>query len=223
MGEAMQQISPPLRIALVAVLLLAAVWFVALRPKGSPDEPAAPPVAAPGVAGLTSDVQKARNAKEAADAAAARAQQAAGGPAAPPATSARPAPTPSAAAAATPARPAATPRAAGPAAPLLRALDRGRVVVLVFRNRSADSAAVAAAARELDRRRRRVVVEIANVADVGRYRAFTGKTQVGQAPTTFVIGPSRRAHVITGFTTRPELSQAMSDMLVAARRAAARD
>ena len=70
----MQQISPPLRFALIGLVLLGAVWFVALRPKGSSDEPKA--VTAPGVQGLANSVAKARSAKEAADASVARTEQA---------------------------------------------------------------------------------------------------------------------------------------------------
>ena len=66
----MQQISPPLRIALVAIALLGAVWFVALRP--TPDTSAdAPLPAAPGVAGLTRAEQSAKNAVSTANKAAA--------------------------------------------------------------------------------------------------------------------------------------------------------
>ncbi len=58
-----------MRIALVAVLALAAVWFVALRPK--PDSAATTPTpapTAPGVAGLTRSIDKARAATAAANA-----------------------------------------------------------------------------------------------------------------------------------------------------------
>ncbi len=58
-----------MRIALIAVLALAAVWFVALRPKpdSAASTPAAPPTA-PGVAGLTRSIDKARAATAAANA-----------------------------------------------------------------------------------------------------------------------------------------------------------
>ncbi len=54
----MEQISAPFRIALVAIVVLGGVWFVALRPKS--DSAATPPPTAPGVQGLSNAVQKAR-------------------------------------------------------------------------------------------------------------------------------------------------------------------
>ena len=57
----MAQISPPFRILLVAVALLGAVWFVALRPKPEAGTDAPLPVA-PGVAGLTRATDKAQGA-----------------------------------------------------------------------------------------------------------------------------------------------------------------
>ena len=57
----MQQISPPLRIALLAIVLIGALWFTVLRPK--PDSSAdAPLPQAPGVAGLATATQKAQGA-----------------------------------------------------------------------------------------------------------------------------------------------------------------
>ena len=57
----MQQISPPLRIALLAIVPLGALWFIVLRPK--PDSSAdAPLPPAPGVAGLATATQKAQGA-----------------------------------------------------------------------------------------------------------------------------------------------------------------
>jgi len=70
-----QQIGLPMRIALVAVLALAAVWFVALRPKsGGGSSTPAPPPTAPGVAGLTRSIDKARAATAAANASVAKVQ-----------------------------------------------------------------------------------------------------------------------------------------------------
>jgi hypothetical protein len=246
-----EKISPPLRIALAAVVLLAAVWFVALRPKApAEEEPIAPP---PGVAGLTSDVQKARDAKEAADAAAAAAQKAAAGADAEGAAAATSKGGDKAVAATNgtdkavaatngtdkavaatngtgtttvavekPARPA---RPADPAAPLLAALEQDRVVILVFRNASSDSEAVAAAVRRVPKGSRATprgtkpaVVRVVPISQVGRYATFTEKTQISQAPTTLIIAPSRKAKVIVGYTTAPEVAEAVRDLRAASRR-----
>jgi hypothetical protein len=103
-----------MQIALVAVVLLAGMWFTVLKPKPDSGSDAAPAAAAPaatpsaskqpvapGVKGLATAVDKAKGASAASDAANARIQAATGG---------------NDAAAASPAKPAATKAAATPAA-----------------------------------------------------------------------------------------------------------
>jgi hypothetical protein len=91
-----------MQIALVAVVLLAGMWFTVLKPKPATDSAAVAPVAAtptssapvaPGVKGLTSAVDKAKAAAATSDAANAKIQKATGsGPAASsPAAAAKPA------------------------------------------------------------------------------------------------------------------------------------
>lgn len=214
----MAQISLPFRIALIAVALLGAVWFVALRPKADPAADAPLP-AAPGITGLNSATGKAESAAQAAQASAERSEAAAKAAEAESAD-----PTPVTPAKAKPAEPSVTAAskpadakekrssaARNPAAPLLAALDRGQVVVLLFRNRSDDSAAVARMVRSVGDRRK-VVARVASIKDVGRYQTFTGTTQVTQAPTTMVIGPRRNAKVIVGFTSTGEIAQAVADV-----------
>jgi hypothetical protein len=106
------QVSRPMQIALVAVVLLAGMWFTVLKPKpdsGSDFKPTPTPAAssatsqpvAPGVKGLATAVDKAKGASATSDAANADIEAATGGSAAA-ATSAS-APKPAAAKAATPA------------------------------------------------------------------------------------------------------------------------
>lgn len=222
----MAQISLPFRIALVAIALLGAVWFVALRPKAEPSA-AAPLPAAPGVSGLSTATGKATAATKAAEKSAERAEAAAAA-----AESATPAAKASVTATATkngataeksvtkaakvaPAKPAAR---SNPAAPLLAALDRGRVVVLLFRNGSSDSASVAAMVRQIGERRT-IVARVVSIKDVGKYQTFTAGTPVTQAPTTMVIGPRRNAELIVGFTSPGEIAQAAADVRRAGRKA----
>ena len=73
----MSQISPPFRIALVAMLAVCAVWFTVLRPKSPAAD--APLPAALGTTGLAKDVAAAKGAATASDAANARVQDATGG------------------------------------------------------------------------------------------------------------------------------------------------
>ncbi len=111
-----------MQIALVAVVLLAGMWFTVLRPKPAADTAAPTPAAvtpaptksepvAPGVKGLTSAIDKAKGASATSDATNAKIQKASGG--APTITG-----TPAAAAPAAAAKPAvakATPAASKPA------------------------------------------------------------------------------------------------------------
>ncbi|HEV7492426.1 hypothetical protein [Baekduia sp.] len=103
-----------MQIALVAVVLLAGMWFTVLRPKPAADTAAPTPAAvtpaksepvAPGVKGLTSAIDKAKGASATSDATNAKIQQATGGaptitgtPAAKPAAAAPAAAKPTAAA-----------------------------------------------------------------------------------------------------------------------------
>lgn len=209
----MQQISPPLRIALAAIVLLGAVWFVALRPKDSADKPAA--VTAPGVEGLANSVASARSAKEAAETSNARTESAVknadGSGTASSETKSGSATAKSTAKSVDLGIP--TSAVTGPARRLVDALADGKAVVLLFRNKSADSDHVTRVVKGVFKRDGRVVAQIANVQDVAAYSVFTNKTSVSQAPTTFVIGPSRRARVIAGYTSTGEVDQAIGDVL----------
>ena len=220
----MQQISPPLRIGLIAIILLGALWFTVLRPK--PDTSAdAPLPQAPGVAGLATATQKAQGAVSTANKAAAG-EQATGADA-----------TDAAAAAAAKAKAAksttvtvtktpnatkvtkktsttakkAPAKAANPAAPLLTALGDGKVVVLLFRNTSSDSADVSTMVRSIGKRKK-VVSRLAWIRDVGDYQTFTADTPIQQAPTIMVIGPRKNVKLIVGFTSVGELAQAVADV-----------
>lgn len=211
----MAQISLPFRIALIAFALLGAVWFVALRPKADTTADAPLP-AAPGVTGLTSAAAKADAAAKAATASAERSEAAAKAaeadgtaPAAAKAEQSKPEVTAASKPAAAKEQKSSATR--NPAAPLLAALDRGQVVVLLFRNGSDDSAAVARMVRSIGERSK-VVARVAPIRDVGRYQTFTGTTQVSQAPTTMVIGPRRNAKLIVGFTSTGEIAQAVADV-----------
>jgi hypothetical protein len=234
----------PYRIALVAMLAVGAVWFTFLRPK--PPE-AAPSPAAPGVTGLGNAVKGAQSATGASNAAAAQRPSAADAvepagsktPATPagsdaaakPAKSAARGKAGSAAAANSPARgkvgSAAAAKPAAPAkstdadasAPLLRHVQSGRVVVLLFSSRrGSDDAAVRSAVRELPRHRGRVVVKQAPLGSVGRYEAITRGVKILASPTVLVIGAGPTARTIPGFTTSAEIDQAVGDMLVAGKR-----
>jgi cytoskeletal protein RodZ len=219
------QISLPYRIALVALLVVCALWFTVLQPK----DPAVEPLpTAPGTTGLANDVSAAKGAVAASEASAAAksaatsdgstgaatksstggAHAAAVGAKAKPAT----------ATGAKTAKKAAKPAAADRSAPLLRALERDRAVVLLFFNkRGLEDKAVRRAVTAVDRRDGRVVVKAVPVADVARYQAITRGAQVLQAPTALVIAPGKTVKPIVGYTTTAELDQAVGDALAAKR------
>jgi hypothetical protein len=248
----------PYRIALIAVLAVCALWFVALRPKAAATDstplPAPSAATAPGTKGLGTAVEKAKGAVATSDAAAKASEQAANAastgsalsprpsttaakPAAAkaqPATpaAAKPAATKAKAAAPTakpakpaqPAKPAAAPaakakpRATAPAAgtadrsaPLLAALAKGHVAVVLFLDaRAADDKAVRAAVHQATKGRAKVTTRIAPISDVGDYAAITQGVAVAQAPTVLIIGPDKKAQVLTGYVDAASITQAIS-------------
>lgn len=198
----MESVSRPLLIALGGMVVLLAVWLVALKPKpvAVDNTPLAP----------TQAIPKAKAAAAASDAANAKLQAATGGAPAAAASTATPAP---AAAPAKPAKPAAdsTRRLDGP---VLRDIRKGRIVVVLFWNaKGADDIATRGALRELDRHHGKVAVHVVPIARVGRYPAITQGVTVAQSPTTLVIDRKRHTRVITGLSEQRELSQAVDDAL----------
>jgi hypothetical protein len=221
------QISPPFRIALVALLAACALWFTVLKPKDPGTDTVASDPTAPGVTGLGNDVKAAKDAAATSDAANAKVQAATGGTTAPETTTKSTTATGAHAAVAgktagaapkATAKPKAKAATGDASAPLLRALDRKHAVVLVFWNRrGSDDRAVRRAVAQVDRHHGKVVVKAAPITAVGRYQAITRGALVLQSPTVLVIGPDRKARAIVGFTTTGELDQAVGDTLAAAK------
>jgi hypothetical protein len=219
------QISPPFRIALVAMLAVCAVWFTVLRPEAPSTDT---PPAAPGTTGLANDVNAAKGAVAKSNAASAATDAATGGSTAtsePKAATSKPAtsaakPTARGAHAAVAGKNAHVVSAGTtPSAPLLRAIDAKRAVVLLFWNRKgSEDRAVRRAVSATNRRKGDVVVKVAPVKDVARYGAITRGAQVLQSPTVLVIAPGRKARAIVGFTTNGEIDQAVGDALAAAKK-----
>jgi len=214
-----EQVSLPMRIALLAVLAFAGLWFVALRPKPPETAPAPPAAEAPATAsGITGAPKKAETAVDKASAVtagrAAEADARTGGSRKRASTPARTAPaaekTPASKDAATPAR-AATPAKPAPRSGLDRVLadlDAKRTVVLLFWNgRNADDREVRAAVDGADRHGGRVRVHVATIADVGAYEPITRGVPIVNSPTVVVIGRDRTARTIDGLTVRSEVDE----------------
>jgi hypothetical protein len=223
MEREMDQIALPYRIALVAMLLVGALWLTVLRPRDAATD--APPPAAPGVTGLTNATEKARGAVGAANAASAATAQApelnaeGAGEAAGAAPAAAAPKAEATAAKARAQRELDGVERGDPSRPLVRALAGGKVVVLlVAGRRAADDRAAREAVAGVDRRGGRVLVRVVAPRHVGRYEAITRDVAVTQAPTLLVVGPDRRARAITGFTTAVEADQAAGDAVARARR-----
>jgi hypothetical protein len=210
------QISLPFRIGLVAALVLVGAMLLL---RGGDDSPAPAPVA-PGVAGLTSAIDKANGAAATADASAAASEAAAGqvGGAAAPAAAA---PTPAAPTAAQ-AKAARTATAAAalktlakddPSATILRELAAGKTAVILFTSpTAADDAHVRRAVERIDLHRGAVRVHRIALGGVARYPAITRGVQVTQAPTLLVIGGDLKARRIVGYTDRTEINQLVNDV-----------
>lgn len=189
-----------MRIALGAVLVFAALWFVALKPKPVEEVAADPAPAA----------QSATPAAESSTPAAAE-----------------PAPEPEAAKPAEPAKsePAAesTKTASKPkpkakaktgADKVLADLDAGRtVVLLVWDGKSADDRSVRRAVARVDRHAGKVRTHVASLKQLSRYEAITKGVPITGSPTVLVIDAERQARVISGLTVKGEIDDAVDRAL----------
>jgi hypothetical protein len=257
-----------MQIALVAVVLLAGMWFTVLKPKPAAESAAPTPAAvtpapassepvAPGVKGLTSAVEKAKGAAAASDAANAKIQKATGSapaasapaavqPAAtkatPPASKGAKHKTPAkakttaavktatkvAAPAALKAKPAAakTPATAtkkvdvDPSTRLLKFLDKGKTLVILFHGAGADDrAARKAVHRTAKADPKHVTSAYIPIGEVGKYEAITSHVQILAAPSILVIGTNGKATLLTGYVDAAVVRQTVGDV----RRASAAD
>jgi len=247
----MTQLSRPYQVALAAIGLLAAVWFVALRghsstsgggggaastPTPQPAKPSTPyHGSAPGVAGLTRAIEKARGAVAQSEANAKQLQQKsaqASGPSSSPtapagsasATRATPTPAPRSST-----RAHASPRSGTPSrrasAPSKQArveaeLKQGRTVLVLFWDpKGTDDVAVRRelhALQALDGKsglpqNRRLALHEAGPGEVGSFGSFTRAVQVYVTPTILIILPSGKTKTLTGLTDAYSVQQAISE------------
>jgi hypothetical protein len=226
-NEGVDQVSRPMQIALVAVVLLAGMWFTVLKPKpvAGPAATAAQPTA-PGATGLGNAVSAAKGAAATADATNAKIQKATGAatPAASKASATKAAAvkaTKSVKAAApakkTAARkPATATTTTDPSGVLLRFLSKGKTLVLLFEGNGADDKAAREAVHRVARADKNVVSAYASISKVAAYRAITTDVQVTTAPTILVIGRNKKAVSLTGFVDYGVVRQTVGDVRVAA-------
>jgi hypothetical protein len=211
----MSQISPPIRIALVAAIAFLAVWMLALRPKDEAVEPATPAAPAGNVAtGAPAESAPGKIAEQAQGAAAAAESAAAAraGEAAPAVVDGSQATTTQA----TPVE-AGDPKAAKDSdlpLPVLKAIAKEKVLVMLFWNpRADDDRAQRRAVRGLPSHRGRVYTHVANIKNVSRYASITRGVNLAQSPTTVVVDPKLGATALVGFTSRNAVDQIVADAL----------
>ncbi|HKG03595.1 MAG TPA: hypothetical protein VKB03_10455 [Conexibacter sp.] len=231
----MNQVSRPVQVLLAVTVLLAALWFVALRPKSSAggESPSAPAPAAqptppssggsaPGTEGLKSAIDKAHGAVATANGDAARAEQSSADGSAPARVSAG-APAASAAKGANPhaARGAAAhhPPASSQVRAVKAALRHHKAVVIAFVDpHTADARAVAHEVRSVSHFDGRAVTLAVPLAKLSSYDFITNRVEITVAPTVVIVDPRRRATTIVGFTDRGEIEQRLADALTVKRR-----
>src|SRR4051812_22886043 len=218
----MSQISPPIRIVLVAAVAVLAAWMMFLRPKTEEIPPPAPaattaPAKQPGNTAQSAAgkaVQAAENAKATAESAA----KARAGETATPASTA-------ATGAATTTAPEPVPTAAqklGVDAEALatvpagvrKAIEARKMVVLGFFNPEAlDDRATQKQLKKVWTFHGRASVHTASIVDVQRYQVITRGVDVSQSPSIVVIDRNRKAQLLTGYVEHLAVEQAIMDAM----------
>jgi hypothetical protein len=232
----MSQISPPIRILLVAVIGLIAVYMLFLRPKPEEAVPAATaPTAAtpvpakdPGAATSSGSGAVVQNAVKRTTDAGAQAKVAAGetpgGLAADGTTTGAPATGTAATGTAATGNPATT--QAGAAAPITkatlaalprdvrRAVRKHKVIAMLFyNNRSSDDRAVRRALSKVDTYGGQVFVDAHWIKSVSRYQAIARGVDVEQSPTIVVADRNLKAETLVGYVDRETINQAVVDAI----------
>jgi hypothetical protein len=218
------QISPPIRILVIAVLGLMAAWMLFLRPSADVEAPPATPAAtAPGVEGLSNAVDAANGAAATQEARDEKLQQATGGKEAAKAgksgskgSTPSTVPTSGRVLALAPLEDEATDGLPGD---VRRALERRQVLVLgVFDTAQKRWARMAAddrrVRRELSKANRyggNVAVATTTLRKLNRVDPIIGDLDVSQTPSVVVVDRNRRATVLTGYVERNTINQAIAD------------
>jgi hypothetical protein len=211
------QISPPIRIVLVAAVAFLGAYMLFLRPKDEAIPPADPApnvqTGAPAVSQPGKVAQAAEGAVAAADGQL-KAQESVDGVDAgeaaaktKPSTGSAPSTAPAA-----PAKPSLD--LAGLPKPVAKAIRHNKVLVLLFWNRkSADDKAVHAALSHVDRWNGRVSVQSASIKKISKYGRIARGVDVEQSPTVVVVDPSLRADTLVGYVDSDTIDQAVVDAL----------
>jgi hypothetical protein len=210
-ARGVSQISPPIRILLIAAVAFLGAYMMFLRPK----EASVPPVettpapntqtSEPAVTGPGKAVEAAQDAAKAANGE----------------TTAADAGTAAAAATGTATEKAAVAPGAAVAkdlknvpAKVRKAIRQGDVLVLLFWNRKgADDRDVRRSLRAVDTWDGRVVTQAAPLNAISRYGRIARGVDVNQSPTVVVVDPELRAETIVGYTDTTTIDQMVVDAL----------
>jgi hypothetical protein len=212
------QISPPIRIVVVAAIAFLGAYMLFLRPKDAVIPPADPApnvqTGAPAVSQPGKVAQAAEGAVKAADGQLKTQESVDGvdaGEAAAGSKSTTTKTTP-------PTKPSAPAKPsldlAGVPQPVAKALRHNKVLVLLFWNKkSADDKAVHAALAHVDRWDGRVSVQSASIKKISKYGRIARGVDVEQSPTVVVVDPSLRADTLVGYVDSDTIDQAVVDAL----------
>jgi hypothetical protein len=214
------QISPPIRIVILAAVAFLAAYMLVLRPKDEP-VPAAPetaPNVQTGEPAVSEPGKVAEAAQQAADAANAQlqAQESIDGVEAGESAAATGATTKDGKAGASGKGGAAAIPAdlKGVPAPVAKAIGKEKTLVLLFWNdRAADDRAVRSQLREVDRWDGRVLVHAAPIKSISRYGRITRGADVEQSPTVVVVDTELRAERVVGYVDTTTIDQMVVDAL----------
>jgi hypothetical protein len=218
------QISPPIRIVLIAVVGLLAAWMLFLRPKTEPTPAPTPaPATAPGVTGLSKAVDKAKDASAASDKANEKVQKATGDDAAKAdagkSGSAKETAPQFVTGRELPLEPLTAEQTKDLPKVIVKALDQRKVFVVgVFDTKekrwarmARDDRAVRRELAETNRYKGQVVATSSTLGKLSSLNAVIGDLGVTQTPSVVVVDRNRKAVVLTGFVERNAINQAIAD------------
>jgi hypothetical protein len=211
------QISPPIRIVIIAAVAFLAAYMLVLRPKDEavPAAPEPAPNVQTGEPAVSEPGKVAEAAQQAADAANAQlqAQESIDGVDAGESAAAAGTKTKNGEAASGKAGVAAIPAdLKGVPTPVAKAIGKEKTLVLLFWNdRAADDRAVRSALRDVNRWDGRVFVHAAPIKSISKYGRITRGADVEQSPTVVVVDTELRAERAVGYVDTATIDQLVVD------------
>jgi hypothetical protein len=212
------QISPPIRIVLVAAIAFLGAYMLFLRPKDEVIPPAEPApnvqTGAPAVSQPGKVAEAAQGAVAAADGQLKQQESVDGVDAGEAAAGSKTTTTKTSPSTTPPTPEAPSLDLAGLPKPIAKAIRHNKILVLLFWNRkSADDKAVHAALAHVDRWDGRVSVQSAPIKKISKYGRIARGVDVEQSPTVVVVDPQLRADTLVGYVDSDTIDQSVMDAL----------